>query len=164
MVERKSFQEKEYRNIERWESSRNNEWLKKNTHSKSAPKYLRKESSHQQDLVEVIEKPFPHIITLSFQLTPRLLQYFSTKRSTVSHKFPYLTIYPYGSVKKLLTSPKNSLPSAVQNQFRRVIEQHSHGIIAQLITQSVFVAVVHPFAHPEHWGGRWVFRLVWIKD
>lgn len=37
------------------------------------------------------------------------------------------------------------------NQLGGIIEHHAHSLVTQLVPKTIFVAVVDPLAHPEHW-------------
>lgn len=56
----------------------------------------------------------------------------------------------------------NSLLHSVRqhNQLRCVVEHNAHALVAQLIAESVFVAVVHPLGDPEQRLGSRIGVLV----
>lgn len=54
-----------------------------------------------------------------------------------------------------------SLCICVKEKSCWVVEEYAYAAVTELVSQTVLVWVVHPFANPQDWCGCWVLGLVW---
>lgn len=78
----------------------------------------------------------------------------------VSNKSRFLTSTMTIAKLRLYLRKMHSLSVSQQQQFGEVVEEHTNGVITELVSKAIFVAVVHPFADPDHGHSCWVFTLL----